>query len=63
MPENEGTPFEESLKGGDIYTSLEVVKNTKGYNWTVKVTGFDLEKVKAQLVQTEEFVRNQYSDN
>lgn len=62
MSDNENG-FIETLKGGETYTSLEVVKNTKGYNWTVKVAGMDLEKIKSQLVNTEEFIRKQYSDS
>jgi len=59
MPENSDS-YMETLKGGETYTSLEVVKNTKGYNWTVKVAGMDLDKIKSQLVETEEFVRKQF---
>jgi len=53
-------PYMESLKDGSIYTSLEVVKNTKGHNWTVKVAGFDLEKVKEQLIETESALSAKY---
>lgn len=52
--------YMETLKGGETYTSLEVVKNTKGYNWTVKVAGFDLEKIKAQLIETEKTLSVEY---
>lgn len=55
------TAYMEALKGGDVYTSLEVTKNTKGYNWSVKIASFgNLEKIKEQLVETEAFLKAQY---
>ncbi len=60
MSDSDAT-YMETLKGGEVYTSIEVTKNTKGYNWSVKVAGFvDLEKIKEQLVETETFLKAQY---
>ena len=54
---------DEAMKGGQTYHSLEVAKNTKGYNWTVKVAGADLEHVKKTLVKTEDALKEHYGNN
>jgi hypothetical protein len=52
--------YEEVIKGGQIYHSVEVTKNTKGYNWVVKVAGADYEKVKERVVDAEKFCKEKY---
>ena len=52
--------YEKVLEGGQIYYSIEITKNTKGYNWVVKVAGADLEKIKEQVVETEKFCKDKY---
>jgi hypothetical protein len=52
--------YEKVLEGGQIYHSIEITKNTKGYNWVVKVAGADLEKIKERVVETEKFCKDKY---
>ena len=52
--------FETIMKAGEIYHSLKIEKNTKGYNWEIKVAGADKEKVKTTLVELEKFCRETY---
>ena len=52
--------FENAVSNGQTYHSLEVVKNTKGYNWTVKCAGVNLEDIKSKLVETEKFLNDTY---
>jgi hypothetical protein len=52
--------FVASLKSGDIYHSVEVAKNTKGYNWTVKVAGMDMEAIKNRVVEVEKFCKEKF---
>lgn len=54
--------FEATIKEGQTYHSLEVAKNTKGYNWTVKVAGCDKEKVLQTLVELEKELKTKYGD-
>jgi hypothetical protein len=56
----EGEVFEAAIKAGELYHSLQVEKNTKGYNWTVKVAGMDKEAVKAEIVELEKFCRDKF---
>jgi hypothetical protein len=52
--------FIASLKAGEIYHSVEVAKNTKGYNWTVKVAGMDMEAIKNRVVEVEKFCKEKF---
>jgi hypothetical protein len=52
--------YEAALKAGETYHSVEVAKNTKGYNWTVKVAGMDLENVKNRVVEVEKFCKEKF---
>lgn len=54
--------YEEVIKGGQTYHSLEVTKNTKGYGWSVKVAGCDRENVEKTLVEVEQGLKNKYGD-
>lgn len=63
MSDGQEVPFVDTLRGGELYSSLEVVKNTKGYNWTVKIAGLDVERAKEKLVETEKFLRDTYGAN
>jgi len=55
-----GTFQEKILEGGQTYHSVEVARNTKGYNWTVKVAGTNLDEIKKVLVETETFCKTIY---
>jgi len=41
---------------------VEVVKNTKGYSWTVRVYGSSMEDVKNQVQELEEWCKKTYGD-
>lgn len=41
---------------------VEVTKNTKGYNWVVRVYGDDVESVKAQVTELETWAKKNYGD-
>ena len=41
---------------------LEVTKNTKGYNWVIRVYGDDMEVVKNQVEELENFARDKYGE-
>jgi hypothetical protein len=56
------TIHETAIANGGIYHSLEVVKNTKGYNWSVKVAGGDYDAIKKRLVEAEEFCHHNYGN-
>lgn len=52
--------YEDAISNGQTYHSLEIEKNTKGYNWTVKCAGVNLEEIKNKLVDTEKFLNETY---
>ena len=54
--------FEEAIKGGNIYHSVTITKNTKGYSWEVKVAGIDIEKIKERVVEVEKFCKDTYGN-
>jgi hypothetical protein len=54
--------YEAALKAGQMYYSAEVTKNTKGYTWSIKVAGMDVEKVKGAVVETEGFLARTYGN-
>lgn len=54
--------YEEMLKNGQVYQSVTLTKNTKGYSWEIKVAGVNLETVQTRVVELEEFYRNKYGD-
>jgi len=56
----EGEVFEAAMKAGEIYHSMQIEKNTKGYNWTVKVAGMDIEAIKIKLVELDKFCREKF---
>lgn len=39
---------------------VEVVKNSKGYNWTVRVYGDDVDAIKTQLENLEAWLKDKY---
>lgn len=41
---------------------VEVTKNTKGYNWIVRVYGDDLKQVKEQVENLETWAKETYGD-
>lgn len=41
---------------------VEVTKNTKGYNWVVRVYGDDLAAVKEQVTNLETWAKETYGD-
>ena len=49
-----------NLKDGEIYNSVEVVKNTKGYNWTVKCVGIDIDKVMERVKKVEKELNEKF---
>lgn len=49
-----------NLKEGQIYHSIEVVKNTKGYNWTVKCAGNEMEEVLKRVENIEEHLNKKF---
>jgi len=52
----------EAMKSDQVYSSVEVTRNTKGYNWSVKVVGLDNEKVRELLKDTEKFLQEEYGE-
>lgn len=41
---------------------VEVTKNTKGYNWVIRVYGEDMEVVKTQVEDLETWAKETYGD-
>ena len=41
---------------------IEVTKNTKGYNWSVRVTGDDMDTVKENLKSLETWANENYGN-
>jgi hypothetical protein len=41
---------------------VEITKNTKGYNWVVRVYGDDLDIVKNQVTDLETWAKKTYGD-
>jgi hypothetical protein len=54
--------YEEAIKDGNIYHSVTLTKNTKGYSWEVKTAGMDKEKVRETAVELEKFFKDKYGD-
>ena len=54
--------FEEAIKNGQLYHSVEVAKNSRGYTWSIKVAGGDYKQIKERLVEAEEFCRSTYGN-
>jgi hypothetical protein len=54
--------YEAAIKAGQIYHSMEVTKNTKGYTWGIKVAGSDFEAIKNRVVEAEAFLRKTYGE-
>jgi len=52
----------EAMKSDQVYSSVEVTRNTKGYNWSVKVVGLDNKKVRELLKDTEKFLQEEYGE-
>ena len=46
----------------DPLNSLEVTKNTKGYNWSLKCRGDDVEEVFNRLVSLEKKVKEAFAN-
>jgi hypothetical protein len=55
--------YEEAIKGGNIYHSVQIERNSKGYNWTIKVAGIDIEKIKERVVEVEKFCKDTYGND
>lgn len=62
MADNDNSVFTEHLTEGNMYTSAEVTKNTKGYNWSVKCAGFDSEHVKEKVVEMNNFLKEKFGE-
>ena len=56
-----GENTEAVLAGRSYPFSVEVTKNTKGYNWVVKVAGDDKEKVMNDVTEIEDWAKGKYS--
>lgn len=41
---------------------VEVTKNTKGYNWVIRVYGEDMEEVKTQVENLETWAKTKYGE-
>lgn len=41
---------------------VEITKNTKGYNWTVRVYGDDIASVKEQVENLDKWAQETYGD-
>lgn len=54
--------FEISLNNGQMYHSVQVEKNTRGYNWTVKIAGFDKEKILQEVKNIEKELKEEYGN-
>jgi hypothetical protein len=54
--------YEATLKAGQVYHSMEVSKNTKGYTWSVKIAGADFELIKTRVVEAEKFCSDKYGN-
>jgi succinyl-CoA synthetase beta subunit len=54
--------YEAALKAGEIYHSVQIERNTKGYNWCIKVAGMDIEKIKERVVEVEKFCKDTYGN-
>lgn len=52
--------FEVALEGGQLYHSVELTKNTRGYGWVIKVAGMDVDKARDKVVELEKFFREKY---
>ena len=52
--------YEAALKAGETYHSIQIERNSKGYNWTIKVAGMDYEKIKERVVEAEKFCKDKY---
>lgn len=52
--------YYDTLKDGSIYTSLEVTKNTKGYNYSIKCAGLNPNAVKEKLYELEAEIKEKF---
>lgn len=41
---------------------IEITKNTKGYNWTIRVYGDDPDEVTRQVEKLNDWAKNTYGD-
>lgn len=55
--------FTEVMKGSTLYQSVDVVKNTKGYNWSAKVAGCNTRAVMSKLFEIEEKLANKFGES
>lgn len=51
-----------NLKDGELYHSVEVTKNTKGYNWSVKVAGGDMEEILNRVTSIEVKLKERFGE-
>jgi hypothetical protein len=49
-----------SLKEGEIFHSIKVIHNTKGYNWEVRVEGTNLDEVLIRVKEVESILKSTY---
>ena len=42
------------------YHSVEITKNTKGYNWTIKVTDKDIDYIKGKLEDLNAYCKEKF---
>ena len=64
---NKGAKMEEAKKiiegtiiSKDPVFSFEAVKNSRGYNWTIKVRSDDIEFVKAKAIELDKFCKDYF---
>jgi hypothetical protein len=41
---------------------IKLIKNTKGYNWELTVSGDDIEEMENQIESLDQWARNHYQD-
>lgn len=55
-----GEYLKQLSNNGGLYISSSLTKNTKGYQWEIKCTGFDSEKIKSKIQEMDNFFSENY---
>ncbi len=55
--------MEKTVIGEQSPFKIEVTKNSKGYNWIIRVYGSDMEEIKSQTEELETWAKEKYGDS